>query len=152
MLSFFLRILQNSIFKSELIVYTDGSHKAKWGSWAFIIVRRNKIIYEAFGRSRKTNSHRMEFQAAIEALKYIKLGEKVTLCTDSRVLIKSSENLFQLKAVNEDQLFELSQLCKDRRVSWKWVKAHAGHIFNERCDELCRQARGSSMFHRSLNN
>lgn len=131
-------------FKPSLEVFTDGSHKGKWGSWAFVVVRdRNRIVYEASGRQRKTNSHRMEFQAAIEALKYIKSGTSVLLHTDSRELLKAMSSNRNKANCNQDQVDILLDLQKTRKVSWRWVKAHAGQPYNQRCDELCREVRRS---------
>lgn len=125
----------------ELHIYTDGSHKDKWGSWAFVIVRNHKIIHESSGRVRKTNSHRMEFQAVIEALTYLKKGSSSFLYSDSKVLIDCFNSPQERPAVNADQLEQLDALLLERKITWKWVKAHSGIKYNERCDELCVLAR-----------
>lgn len=125
----------------KLEIYTDGSHKGRWGAWAFVVVKNNKIIFENSGRIRKTNSHRMEFQAAIEALSYLKTGSQAFLYTDSRVLIQSALQKHSRPSVNSDQVELLNQLSSTRQISWKWVKAHSGIQFNERCDQLCISAR-----------
>lgn len=128
---------------SPLHIYTDGSHKEKWGSWAFVVVRNHKIINESSGRVRKTNSHRMEFQAAIEALTYLSVGSTAILHSDSKVLIDCFNPPHERPAVNADQLEQLDALLLDRNITWKWVKAHSGIKYNERCDELCILARQS---------
>ena len=128
-------------FKRKLDIYTDGSHKAKWGSWAFVIVEGGQIIFESSGRAKKTNSYRMEFQAAIEALSYLKAGSKACVYSDSRVLIQIATKIKDAPAANADQIVQLEQLLATRDISWQWVKAHSGIKFNERCDELCTQAR-----------
>ena len=64
-------------------VYTDGSHKGKWGSWAFVVVKNNKVFHEASGRVRYTASHRMEFQAALEALYFLDHGSVAHFYSDS---------------------------------------------------------------------
>ncbi len=130
-------------FSSQLHIYTDGSHKEKWGSWAFVVVKNNKIIHEASGRVRKTNSHRMEFQAVIEALAHLKKGSSACLYSDSRVVIDCFVFPHERPAVNVDQLEQLDALILERKITWKWVKAHAGNAYNERCDELCILARQS---------
>ena len=95
----------------EIHVYTDGSHKAKWGSWAFVVVRQGKIIYEKSGRNQKTDSHRMEFQAAIEALKHLQIisrgRSKVILHSDSRVLINSATKKSKRSDANFEQSMQL---------------------------------------------
>jgi len=130
-------------FQSQLQIYTDGSHKEKWGSWAFVVVRNHKIIHESSGRVRKTNSHRMEFQAVIEALAYLQKGSQACLYSDSKVLIDCFNTPLKRPAVNADQLERLDALLVDRKVTWIWVKAHSGNSYNERCDDLCIQARQS---------
>jgi ribonuclease HI len=133
--------LFKSFLKPRFEIYTDGSHKAKWGSWAFIIVQKNKIIHQAWGRESGTNSHRMEFQAAIEALKHILPNSKVIVHTDSRILLDAVSEKMKRPAVNPDQVEILFDLMAKNKVTWKWVKAHNGNKYNEICDELCRQAR-----------
>jgi len=129
-----------SIFKSELSIYIDGGHKAKWGSWAFVVTRNGKIIFEAAGRESKTNSHRMEFQAAIEALSYLKPGASACIYSDSRTLIAAMQ-LKKRPMSNADQIQTLDNLTENKKITWKWIKAHSGIPFNERCDELCVTAR-----------
>ncbi len=130
-----------NFLKKKFDIYTDGSHKDKWGSWAYVIVHKNKIIHEASGRVRKTNSHRMEFQAAIEALSYIKPGAWACVYSDSKILIDSVLDPGNRPQVNIDQSHQIDQLISKREISWKWVKAHSGIAFNERCDQLCTAAR-----------
>ncbi len=133
--------LNFNFLKKKFDIYTDGSHKGKWGSWAYVIVHKNKIVYEASGRVRKTNSHRMEFQAAIEALSYLKPGTLACLHSDSKVLIDSALDPESRPQVNADQSEKIDELSSMHYISWKWVKAHSGIPFNERCDQLCMAAR-----------
>ncbi len=129
------------IFKPEFHIYTDGSQKGKWGSWAFVITQGENILHEASGCVSKANSNRMEFQAAIEALRYVKAGTKARLYSDSRILINAVNSANERPQANEDQLAGIDELIADRQITWIWVKAHAGNRFNERCDELCVRAR-----------
>ncbi len=125
---------------SELEIYTDGSSKAKVGSWAYVISRNGKCIVENSGRIRRANSNSMEFQAAIEALSFIKDNSKVTLFSDSRVLIDAMKYGVEPHA-HEAQIEELMRLNDKHTIKWTWVKAHNGNKWNERCDELCSLAR-----------
>lgn len=140
-----------NFFQKPLEIYTDGGHKGKWGSWAFVVIRSGRIIYEASGRERRTNSHRMEFQAVIEALKYLPAGSSVCIYTDSRVLLNSVAKKNKRSAVNSDQTEVLDELTSLHKISWKWVKAHSGFLYNERCDELCILARSFSAPGTNLN-
>ncbi|WP_413557390.1 ribonuclease H family protein [Bdellovibrio sp. HCB209] len=136
----------------KLKIYTDGSHKLGLGAWAFIIVKRGKIICEEAASQKKTSSNRMEFQAAINALKSLKPDTRAELYTDSRVMLEAleqcprwSENGWvknQGQPIPEvDLLQELHELNLQHRIDWIWVKAHSGIRFNERCDQLCIRAR-----------
>lgn len=134
-------------------IYTDGSYKKGWGSWAFIFVKDNQIILEQSARVKNTDSLRMEYQAAIESLKALPQNSKAHLYSDCQILI---ENLNKLPFWSENQwinknrypiphsdlLQQLYSLIKNKSVQMKWVKAHAGISFNERCDHLCKQVRG----------
>lgn len=134
-------------------IYTDGSHKEQYGSWAYVIVKNNKVIGEAFGREIKTTSYRMEFQAAIEALKSLQKKSKVTIFTDSKILVDAMNIHLKdwkangwLKAKNKpiphlDLVLILDELINKHKITWTWVRAHSGVQYNERCDELCIQAR-----------
>lgn len=128
-------------FKAELQIYTDGSQKGQWGSWAFVVTQRGRIIHEASGRVRKADNNRMEFQAAIEALSYLKAGAKACVHSDSRVLIEAVSSTDDRPKASETQLVILDALLATRQVDWKWIKAHSGNQFNERCDKLCIEAR-----------
>ncbi len=85
----------------------------------------------------------MEFQAAIEALKYLKKGSRAHFYCDSKVLIDCFNPPQTRPHISADQLRTIDALLINRDVSWKWVKAHSGVSYNERCDELCRKARES---------
>lgn len=136
------------------LIYTDGAHKNSWGSWAFIVIKNNQVIYEASSRCRDTNSLRMEIQAVIEAIKYLKDQPEFIIHTDCRILIDNVKLLDfwkswgwkkqnQAPIPNGDLYQKLYQLVKNKNIEWKWVKAHSEkNFYNERCDELCRVARG----------
>ena len=137
----------------NLEIYTDGGHKGRWGSWAFVTVSDGKNLTEAFGREKKTSSFRMEFQAAIEALKSLPLKSKATLFSDCRILIDTmtlwseewkSNGWVKAKGKpipNVDLIIELYNLNQKHNINWQWIKSHSGISFNERCDELCTKAR-----------
>lgn len=109
-------------------------------------------MQEHSGRELKTNSNRMEFQAAIEGLRATPVGAQVIVYTDYRVLVSNVSRFSEWESVhwqkkdgrlipNSDQLIELQRLIQKRSVVFQWVKAHVGNTFNERCDQLCAQSR-----------
>lgn len=119
-----------------LEIYTDGSSKDGVGSWAYVISRRGQCLDENSGRVPRASSNAMEFQAAIEALTSIPPNSNVTLFTDSKILVDTiisgkGHPSFQPQM---DRLFPLTQI---HIIKWRWIKAHNGNKFNERCDELC---------------
>lgn len=134
-------------------VYTDGSHKGRWGSWAYVILKNGVVITEASGRVLKTGSTRMELQAAIEALQFLPAGAKANVFSDSRILIDAMTlkmdmwqkqgwlNKSKRPVPNADQIQILQKLCREKKIIWKWIKAHSGLKYNERCDLLCTHAR-----------
>jgi ribonuclease HI len=127
-------------FQKKYNVYTDGSFKQGRGSWAFVIVLSNgKVKLEASGSARKTSSNQMEIQAAIEALRGLPHRSQVAMHTDSRILIRAMTESTprNVPILWEAALQELRSLCQNKKVTWQWVKAHAGNTFNERCDQLC---------------
>lgn len=134
-------------------IYTDGSQKKNRGSWAYVIARKGKILREASGLVRKASSNHMEFQAAIEALQSLPQNSRVTVYSDSRILIDAATLWIpEWKArgwlgkkdrpiPRVEQMQALDALCSHHRISWRWIRAHAGIPYNERCDQLCREAR-----------
>jgi ribonuclease HI len=129
-------------------IYTDGSVKGRWAAWAYLVVKDGVVVSEVSGKDQKTDNNRMEFQAAIEALKSVPRGESVTVWTDSRELLESIPLFEEWKnrgwrkkknraISNVDLCVVLHELLQTRRVHWKWVKAHSGNPYNERCDQLC---------------
>ncbi len=142
-------MLQWGVFRKAYEVYTDGSCKDGCGSWAYVIVRSGKIHRECSGSMRNCNSNFMEFQAAIEALKSLPANSHITLYSDSRILVDAvTLRMSEWKSYgwlkkngrsipHLDQIKALDDLNESHQIDWKWVKAHAGNTYNERCDELC---------------
>jgi ribonuclease HI len=99
-----------------------------------------------------TTNNRMELQAAIEALAALKQPCAVEFHTDSNYLRdgitkwlhgwKRNGWKTQTKkpVKNEDLWRQLDAAVALHTVNWHWVKGHAGHAGNERCDELATAA------------
>ena len=134
-------------------IYTDGSFKEGRGAWAYVFVKNGELVREDSAALRKTSSNRMEFQAAIEALKVLPEKSKAIVYTDSQILVDIMNNkISQWRAAdwvkskgqpipNVDLIQELDQHNQKHSIQWQWVRGHAGIKFNERCDELCIRAR-----------
>ena len=91
----------------------------------------------------------MELTAAIEALKLLKEPCEVTLFTDSQYLVNGINKGWakkwkangwmrnkKEKALNSELWDQLLALCAQHKITFVWLKGHAGHPENERCDRL----------------
>jgi len=130
-------------------IYTDGacSGNPGKGGWAAIILdglNQSSIS----GNESNTTNNRMELMAPIMALKKIKKKSDITIFTDSKYVkdgitdwIKKwkqnnwkSSNKKPVK--NKDLWVKLDNSCQKHKITWKWVKAHAGNKYNSLADEL----------------
>lgn len=131
-------------------IFTDGacSGNPGPGGWGAIL-RYNGREKEISGGEKATTNNRMELTAVIEALKLLKEPCEVSLCTDSKYVgdaltlgwarswKKNGWRKADKKpALNPDLWEELLRLCDIHKVSVIWVKGHAEHPENERCDRL----------------
>ncbi len=138
----------------KFVIYTDGSCLGNPGSggWSAIIVDcESGEIEELKGGEKSTTNNRMEMTAAISALKKIPNDSTVELFTDSAYLKnaftqnwlvnwkrKGWRNSTGKPVLNQDLWLELDKLMSTRNVNFKWIKGHAGNVYNERCDEMAR--------------
>jgi len=134
-------------------LYTDGacSGNPGPGGWGALL-RYKGTEKELSGAEPDTTNNRMELMAAIEGLKAIKRACPVTLYTDSKYVLQGvTEWMVGWKArgwktadkkpvKNQDLWMALDEQVGRHTVKWVWVKGHAGHIENERVDELARMA------------
>lgn len=132
-------------------IYTDGacSGNPGPGGWGTILRFQGKER-ELSGGNLETTNNQMELQAAIEGLKALKEPCDVELYTDSQYLRqgitqwihnwkRNGWRTADKKPVKNQQLWEeLDALAQTHTVKWHWLKGHAGHPENERCDELAR--------------
>jgi ribonuclease HI len=124
------------------------------GGWACIL-RFGNFAREMFGSEPRTTNNRMELTAVIEALNAVKEPCKITLYTDSEYVKRGmTEWLNGWKArgwkrrergkikplVNQDLWMTLDQLVQSHQISWTWVRGHAHHADNIRCDALAQNA------------
>jgi ribonuclease HI len=134
-------------------IYTDGSCLGNPGpgGWGAILVYGD-VEKELSGGEDNTTNNRMELMAAIMALEALNRPVEVTLTSDS-VYLKDGitkwihgwkKNGWKTAAkkpvANQDLWQRLDAAIAPHRITWAWVKGHAGHPMNERCDDLARQA------------
>lgn len=137
----------------QVEIFCDGACSGNpgiggWGS----ILRFGDHVKELSGADGCTTNNRMEMKAAIEALEALKRPCCVVLTTDSQYLVKGMTEWLQgwvrkgwvnskKEPVLNRELWErLAELAKVHKITWVWVRGHNGHVENERCDELARQA------------
>lgn len=135
---------------NKVTIYTDGacSGNPGPGGWGAILVS-NEHEKELCGGEKETTNNRMELTAVISALSALKRPCEVTLYTDSKYVVDAIEKGWAKKwkannwmrtnkdkALNSDLWQQLLDLLEIHKVSFVWVKGHAGHAYNERCDRL----------------
>jgi len=134
-------------------IYTDGSCLGNPGpgGWGAILVYGD-AEKEISGGEDNTTNNRMELLAAIMALEALKRPVAVTLTSDSSYLKDGitkwihgwKKNGWKTAAkkpvANQDLWQRLDQAIAPHQINWQWVKGHAGHPMNERCDDLARMA------------
>ena len=135
---------------TEVELYTDGacSGNPGPGGWGAVL-RCNGIEKELSGGEAMTTNNKMELTAVIKGLEALKYPCHVTLCTDSKYvadgLSKGWAASWKKKgwkksdgkpALNPDLWEKLLTLYETHTVDIVWVKGHAGHPENERCDTL----------------
>lgn len=131
-------------------IFSDGacSGNPGPGGWGTIL-RMGEHVKELSGGERHTTNNRMELTAAIEGLSALKYRCHVILTTDSKYLCdgitkgwaaswrkKGWKKADGKPALNPDLWERLLELTERHDVEFRWVKGHAGHPENERCDEL----------------
>jgi ribonuclease HI len=137
----------------ELVrIYADGACKGNPGpgGWGAILQSDGREK-ELFGGEPHTTNNRMELTAVIRALEALQRASRVEVYTDSQYVQKGiSEWIADWKrrgwrtadkkpVKNEDLWRELDGLAAEHRISWHWVRGHAGHPENERADALANR-------------
>ena len=122
--------------KDKTIIFADGACQGNpgRGGWAAVTVRdgQRHIIS---GNDRHTTNNRMELTAAIKGLEGAPKYQEVVIYTDSQYLVNTMTRRWRRNA-NLDLWEKLDQLCKDRNISWKWVRGHQGTPGNEIADRV----------------
>lgn len=136
---------------NQVVIYTDGACKGNPGpgGWG-VLLQAGPHTKELFGGELGTTNNRMELTAVIEALRALKRPCDVTLFLDSEYVRKGiTEWVHGWKArgwktaskqpVKNVELWQQLDALVDgagHRITWRWVKGHAGDPGNERADSL----------------
>lgn len=138
----------------EITIYTDGacSGNPGPGGWGSILMFKD-YKKEISGGNNSTTNNIMELTAVVEALKLVKYPCKIKIYSDSAYVVngflqgwiynwvkkgwKTADN----KPVKNKELWEeLYNFTKIHEIEFIKVKGHADNEFNNRCDELARNA------------
>ncbi len=134
----------------QVEIFTDGACSGNPGPGGYgTILKYNGVEKELSGGEAQTTNNRMELMAAIVGLEALKEKCIVTLYSDSKYIIDAlncgwavrwrANNWMRNKkepALNPDLWERLLDLIDMHQVELVWVKGHAGHPENERCDRL----------------
>jgi ribonuclease HI len=154
-----IQLLPNKIMPESNLrvkaVYTDGacSGNPGPGGWGVLVQFTNGQQQELGGSAAQTTNNRMELQAAIEAVKFLENSSVPSsgacIYTDSEYVKngitkwllnwkKRGWKTAQGKPVLNQDLWETLDALKPNQHDWQYIKAHAGHLGNERADAIAR--------------
>jgi ribonuclease HI len=138
----------------EVVIYTDGacSGNPGPGGWGSILMYKGNIK-EISGGNKNTTNNVMELTAVIEALRLLKFQCKVHLYSDSAYVVNAFnqkwiygwmkngwKNASKEPVKNKELWQELYYLTQIHNVTFIKVKGHSDNEYNNRCDELARNA------------
>lgn len=139
---------------TEVEIYTDGACRGNPGRGGYgTILKSGAFVKELSRGYRLTTNNRMELRAAMAGLAALKKNCRVQIYSDSKYVVDANTKKWiegwkkkgwkrgkGEKLANADLWQELDKLRSHHEVTWNWVKGHAGHAENERCDELATTA------------
>lgn len=143
----------------HVTAWSDGSSRGNPGPGGYGAVLRyvgpDGVSHERelSGGYRRTTNNRMELMGAIAALEALRRPCSVEMVTDSQYVVKAFtdgwiagwqrrgwKTASKQPVKNVDLWQRLLAAAAPHEVTWTWVKGHAGHPENERCDELATSA------------
>lgn len=144
----------------DVIIYTDGSARGNpngpggYGCVLHYVDSSGKLHVREYSKGyKKTTNNRMELLAVITGLEALTRPCNVLVVSDSKYVtdafnahwieswIKKGWKRGKNEAVKNTDLWKrLLKAMEPHKVSFRWVKGHAGHPENERCDELATNA------------
>ena len=133
-------------------IFTDGACKGNpgVGGWGALLRTKGKER-EMYGGESHTTNNRMELMGAIAALEVLSRPCHIRLHTDSKYVQQGiSEWVHGWKqrgwktsskqpVKNEDLWRRLDEAVSRHKIEWIWIKGHAGHVENERADQLANR-------------
>ena len=134
----------------EVKIYTDGACSGNPGPGGYCaILEYRGMEKQVSGGEANTTNNRMELLAVISALEALREPCRVTVVSDSKYVVDAVEKGWLVswrtrgwrradkKPVLNVELWErLIPLLEKHEVIFEWIKGHAGHPYNERCDAV----------------
>ena len=140
--------------RPTIYLYTDGAARGNPGPGGYgVVLKCGTFVKEISGGFAKTTNNRMELLAVIVGLEAIKWDNaRVEVWSDSKYVVNAiTEGWLEKwilkdwkKVKNPDLWQRFLPLYRAHQVTFHWIKGHAGHPENERCDRLAVAAYGQS--------
>lgn len=141
--------------KKQVYIFSDGACSGNPGPGGYgVILRCEGKEMELSGGEPDTTNNRMELTGVIKGLEALKYPCVVTIQTDSKYVVDGIEKGWaknwrkngwiksdKKPALNSDLWGRLLDLLEIHEVRFTWIKGHAGHEENERCDRLAVRER-----------
>jgi len=141
-------------FMKKIQIFTDGACSGNPGPGGYgVILKYGKKKKELSQGYKNTTNNRMELMAIIAGLSALKEPCQVELYTDSQYIVNAINKGWAERwqkngwkrnkketAKNPDLWQQILDLLQKHKVTFHWVRGHAGHPENERCDQLAVQA------------
>jgi ribonuclease HI len=150
-----MKVGQASLFSAaQYTVYSDGACAGNPGpgGWGTIVAFPDGHEEEFSGGEPQTTNNRMEMMAVLQGLSRIPNDSAARVVTDSQYVVNGAKSWLASwkrkgwrtstgKSVLNRDLWESIDAELERlALVWEWVRGHAGHPENERCDQLARNA------------
>ncbi|HIV87349.1 MAG TPA: ribonuclease HI [Candidatus Pygmaiobacter gallistercoris] len=134
----------------QVTIFTDGACSGNPGPGGWGAILRYRGIERAIsGGAAETTNNRMELTAVLQAFSLLKEPCEVTLCSDSKYVMDGLSKGWaeswrrngwrksdKKPALNADLWQQLLEVIRPHRIHYQWIKGHAGHPENERCDAM----------------
>ena len=127
--------------RPPIYLYTDGASSGNPGpgGWG-VVLRCGEVRKELSGGFACTTNNRMELLAVIKGLEAIRWeGAQVQVFSDSTYVVNTITQGWKRKK-NHDLWAQFDALAPRFQLTFNWIRGHAGHPENERCDRLAVEA------------
>ncbi len=132
---------------NKIYLFSDGSSLGNPGKGGYCAILKFKDKEKVIKGAQKTaTNNQMELKAVIEGLKALKKPCDVEITSDSTYVVKGINEWLKnwikkdfRKVKNPELWKEYINVSKSHKINAKWVKGHAGHEENERCDTIAKE-------------